>query len=129
MVGVSSLRSASAVWLNTSKSAKYSRWVMGSYLWSWHCAQDAVKPIHTCMVVFTRSTTAATRCSSSSVPPSSLVMVLRWNAVANRVSALASGSKSPASMCSVKVAKAGSSSNVATNHSRHGQMVRARSAS
>ncbi len=38
---------------------------------------NMVTPMNTCMVVLTRSTTAATRNSSSSVPPSSLLSVLR----------------------------------------------------
>ena len=43
-----------------------------------------VVPIQTCIVVLTRSTTAATRNSSSSIPPSVLTIVLRWKPVAMR---------------------------------------------
>ena len=78
---------------------------MGSYLWLWHSAQPAVSPIQTSMLVFTRSFTASTRNSSSSVPPSVLVMVFRWNAVARRVSTVASGIRSPASCWRVNSSK------------------------
>ena len=68
--------------LKNAKSWKYSFCVIGSYLWVWHWAQAIDVPIHTVNVVFTRSTTATLRNSSSLVPPSLLVSVLRWNAVA-----------------------------------------------
>src|SRR4051794_40437683 len=77
-VGVSSRRSASSVWSKMAKDRKYSSCVIGSNLWEWHWAQAIVRPIHTWYVVLTRSTTAAVRNSSSSVPPSSLFSVLRW---------------------------------------------------
>jgi len=51
-----------------------------------HWAHPIVVPIQTDIVVLTRSTTAAFLNSSSLVPPSVLVMVLRWNAVAVSVS-------------------------------------------
>ena len=57
-------------------------------------------PIQTAIVVLTRSTMATLRNSSSLVPPSLLVIVLRWKAVAIRVSSLASGRRSPA-ICSI----------------------------
>ena len=101
-VGVSSERSASAVLLKKAKSAKYSVCVIGSYLCVWHCAQASDVPIQTVSVVLTRSTTATLRNSSSLVPPSLLVIVLRWNAVAIRWSSVASGSRSPASCSTVK---------------------------
>ena len=81
-LGESSPRSASSVLLSTAKTLKYSSWDSGSYLWLWHWAQLNVEPIQTAIVVLTRSTTATLRNSSSCVPPSLLVMVLRWKAVA-----------------------------------------------
>ena len=74
---------------------------MGSNLWVWHSAHPMVRPIHTDQVVAVRSFTASTRNSSLSVPPSVLVIVLRWNAVARRVWSSASGRRSPAS-CSME---------------------------
>ena len=53
MVGVSSLRSASAVWLNTSKS-EILPLCHGVVLVVVALRAGLVKPIHTCMVVFTR---------------------------------------------------------------------------
>ncbi len=47
-----------------------------------------------------RSATAAIRNSSSEVPPSSLFMVLRWNAVAIFWLSVGFGSRSPA-ICSM----------------------------
>ena len=51
-------------------------------MWSWHWPQAIVVPIQTDIVVLTRSTIATLRYSSWSVPPSLLVFVLRWKAVA-----------------------------------------------
>ncbi len=64
-----------------------------------------VVPIHVAIVVFTRSTTATLRNSSSSVPPSLLVWVLRWKAVATSWSGVGVGSKSPASWSRVNWSK------------------------
>ena len=75
--GDSSCRSASAVLLKNAKKRKYSFWVIGSYLCVWHCAHAIEVAIHTDIVVLTRSMTAALRNSSSVVPPSLFVMVLR----------------------------------------------------
>ena len=86
--------------LKNAKRRKYSSCVSGSYLWSWHWAQAMVVPIQTAMVVLTRSTTATLRNSSSLVPPSLLVSVLRWKAVATSCSSVGSGSRSPA-ICSI----------------------------
>ena len=81
-------------------SPKNSFWVIGSYLWLWHWQQAIDVPIQVVMVVFTRSTTATLRNSSSFVPPSLLVIVFRWNAVAMSCSSVGFGSRSPAS-CSI----------------------------
>ena len=48
----------------------------------YNCAHWIVVPIQAEYVVFTRSITADTRNSSSSVPPSSFTIVLRWKPVA-----------------------------------------------
>ena len=72
--------------------------MIGSNLWLWHLAQPMVSPMKTCIVVSTLSLIAATRNSSSSVPPSVLVIVLRWNAVAIFCSRLAPWSRSPADL-------------------------------
>ena len=80
--GDSSLRSASSVWLRIAYIRKYSLIEIGSYLCVWHCAHAIEVPIHTAIVVFTRSTTATERNSSSSVPPSVLFIVFRWKPVA-----------------------------------------------
>src|SRR3954451_10252740 len=53
--GSSSRRSASSVWLKIAKAPKYSFWVIGSYLWSWHWAHAIVRAVKTWKVVFTRS--------------------------------------------------------------------------
>ena len=66
----------------------------------WHWAHAIVVPIHTCIVVLTRSTTAAERNSSTLVPPSVLVSVFLWKPVATSCSGVAFGSRSPAS-CSM----------------------------
>ena len=60
----------SVPWLKKAKSSKYSRWVMGSYLWVWHWAQPRVSPSQTAPVVLMRSTTSSLRNCSGSVPPS-----------------------------------------------------------
>ena len=99
--GVSSLRSASAVLLKNANRPKYSRCVSGSYLWVWHWAHAIDVPIHTMNVVFTRSTTATLRNSSSFVPPSLFVIVFRWNAVAVNCSSVGFGRRSPASCSTV----------------------------
>ena len=57
---------------------------IGSYLWSWHWAQPTVRPRKTVPVVLTRSTIDSTRNCSTSIPPSWLISVLRWNPVAIR---------------------------------------------
>src|SRR5262245_9694921 len=75
--GLSSFLSASSVLLKSAKNRKYSSCVIGSYLWLWHWAQAIVVPIQTASVVLTRSTTATLRNSSSLVPPSLFVSVLR----------------------------------------------------
>ena len=59
-----------------------------------------VVPIQTVIVVLTRSMMAALRNSSGLVPPSVLVIVLRWNAVAMSCSSVGWGSRSPA-ICSM----------------------------
>ena len=76
--------------------------VIGSYLCVWHWAQAIVVPIQTAYVVLTRSMTAAVRNSSSLVPPSFCVMVLRWKAVAMRWSCVGFGRRSPASCSMLK---------------------------
>jgi len=88
-----------------AKRRKYSSCVIGSYLWLWHWAQAMVVPIQTAMVVLTRSTRATLRNSSSLVPPSLLVIVFRWNAVATICSSVGFGSRSPASCSSVNTSK------------------------
>src|SRR5262245_63310689 len=99
-MGLSSFLSASCVLLKKAKKRKNSSCVIGSYLWLWHWAQAIVVPIHTAIVVFTRSTTATLRNSSSLVPPSLLVSVLRWKAVAVSCSSVGLGNRSPA-ICSI----------------------------
>ena len=64
-----------------------------------------VLPSQTVPVVSTRSRIAATRYSSGSVPPSVLIMVLRWNPVAIFCSGVASGSRSPATCSMVNRSK------------------------
>ena len=93
--GDSSFLSASAVLFRKAKRRKYSAFEIGSYLCVWHCAQVNDVPIHTAIVVFVRSTIAALRNSSSSVPPSLFVIVLRWNAVAMRCSSFEAGIQEP----------------------------------
>ncbi len=64
--GDSSARLASAVLLKTANSWKNSLFVSGSYLWSWHWQHAIDVPIHTVIVVLTRSTMATLRNSSAS---------------------------------------------------------------
>src|SRR5262249_32931585 len=74
---------------------------IASNLWSWHRLHSNVRPRKAVPIVVTRSTTYATRNSSSTTPPSSFCMCSRLNAVARRCSLLAAGSRSPAS-CQVR---------------------------
>src|SRR5262245_1170165 len=103
--GAASLRSGSCVLLENAQKGNDSFCELGAYLWVWHGAQPMEGAIQTAMVVVTRSTTAALRNSSSLVPPSLLVMVFRWKAVAVSVSSSASGRRSPAICSMVNLSK------------------------
>jgi hypothetical protein len=72
--------------------------VIGSNLWSWHWAHDIVSPSQVVAVASTRSNIETQRFSSGIAPPSPFSRWLRRNAVPIRVSSLASGSRSPASI-------------------------------
>ncbi len=93
-------------------------------MWSWHWAQAIVVPIHVLIVVFTRSMTATVRNSSSIVPPSLLVSVLRWKAVATLSSSEAFGSRSPANCRIVNSSNGMLASKARITQSRQPQIVR-----
>src|SRR5207248_9460297 len=116
--------SASAVLLRNAKTWKNSDCRIGSYLCVWHWAQAIDVPIHTVNVVFTRSTTATLRNSSSLVPPSLLVSVLRWNAVATSWSSVGWGSRSPAICSTVNTSNGLLSLSARITQSRYFQIVR-----
>ena len=78
-------------------------------------------------IVFTRSTTYATRNSSSTMPPSSFCMCMRLNAVARRCSFVAFGSRSPASCHVVNWSNGRFWLNALMTQSRYAHVARSRS--
>ena len=119
-IGVSS----SSTLLKKAKNWKYSDCESGSYLWSWHWQQPIVRPSQTDAVVFTRSMTDSTRNCSTSIPPSWLIGVLRWNPVATFCARVAPGRRSPAIWSTVNSSNGWSRFRASMTQSRYGQIVR-----
>ena len=68
--------------MNAQASGSSHAWVIGSYLWSWHCAHCTVSPRTALPIASMRSNSASMRNCSGSAPPSSLAIEFRRKPVA-----------------------------------------------
>ncbi len=83
--------------LKKADSEKKSFWVMGSYLWSWHCAHWTVSPMNAVPTAVTRSRTFLKRLSSGRAVPLSMMRWRRLKPEAASWSLVGFGMRSPAS--------------------------------